>query len=127
MTHREATAVASAFTIKRFLRPESDVENNIIYFEYLLGTSSPPPSTISQHIWGYIIIISKPLRCPCAPFQIFSDQAEPKYASSMLVGDGERRGLKYFDVPLLYSSIASVGLKTFTYYMTARDDVLDSK
>jgi len=52
---------AVAFTIKRFLRPESDVENNIIYFKYLLGTSSPPPPpyrplTVSPCIHWYIII-----------------------------------------------------------------------
>lgn len=52
---------AVAFTIKRFLRPESDVENNIIYFEYLLGTFSPPPPpyrplTVCPCIRWYIII-----------------------------------------------------------------------
>lgn len=50
MTHR----VAAAFTIKRFLRPESDVENNIIYFEYLLGKSSPPRWPFPPaHFWIY--------------------------------------------------------------------------
>jgi len=122
VTHR----VATAFTIKRFLRPESDVENNIIYFEYLLGKSSPSPPAVS-HLWIYYYYIqattmSLPLdrRHPVPDFRL----AEPKYALSIMdVGEGRFERFRRTFISLLDRKCG--GLKTFTCYMTSRDDVLD--
>jgi len=96
VTHRVAATTAAALTIKRFLRPESDVENNIIYFEYLLGTSYPSQGLFHRALVDILLLLLLYLRhCNVlAPRQTHrtrfsSDRTEPKYSSSVKGRGGE--------------------------------------
>lgn len=98
--HRRRLNNKTVFTTRIWRREQHNIL--WIFIRYVL----PSPLSVSPRIGRYIIIISAPLRCPCAstdtPLQIF---VWPSRAKVHVVGRRWRvEGVKYFDVPLLYTT-----------------------